>query len=73
MGDLKITFVPQEGLKSMNSTYKKFKSNDKITALFDSDTYILYINGNLVGDQRNHTLLRSLYDSVGANETHITR
>ena len=65
MGDLQINFIPQEGMKDLSSDLKKFKSNDIITAIYDSDANIIYINNNLHGDQRNHTILRSLYYSVG--------
>jgi hypothetical protein len=65
MGDLQIKFIPQEGMKDLSSDFKKFKSNDIITAIIDTEANIIYINNNLIGDQRNHTILRSLYYSLG--------
>jgi hypothetical protein len=65
MGDLKIHFVNQEGMKYLPSDHKKFKSNDIINAIIDSDNNLIYINNDLIGDKRNHTILRSLYYSIG--------
>ncbi len=60
-GDLKIKFIPQEGMKDISG--KEFDSNGITTAKISQDT--LYINNNLKGDQRNHTLVRSLYFVAG--------
>jgi hypothetical protein len=65
MGDLKIKFVNQDGMEYLPSNHKKFKSNNTITAMIDTDTNIIYVNSDLKGDQRNHTLLRSIYYSIG--------
>ena len=64
-GDLIIKFISQDGMKSLSSDFKKFKSNDTITAIIDDEANIIYINNNLKGNQRNHTILRSLYYSLG--------
>ncbi len=60
-GDLKIKFIPQEGMKDISG--KEFVSKGITTAKISQDT--IYINNNLKGDQRNHTLLRSLYFVAG--------
>ncbi len=60
-GDLKIKFIPQEGMKDISG--KEFNSNGITTAKIGLDT--IYINNNLKGDQRNHTILRSLYFVCG--------
>ena len=69
-GDLKIKFIPQEGMEDVASYDKIFKSNDIITAKISPE--IIYINNNLKGDQRNHTLLRSLYYQLGVTGDTLT-
>lgn len=63
-GDLKIKFISQEGMNDISSDLKTFKSNGVTTAKIDSGSTI-YLNNNLKGDQRNHTILRSLYYALG--------
>jgi hypothetical protein len=63
-GDLKIKFISQEGMNDISSDVKTFKSNGITTAKIASGN-IIYINNNLKGDQRNHSILRSLYYALG--------
>jgi hypothetical protein len=63
-GDLKIKFISQEGMNDISSDVKTFKFNGITTAKIDSGN-IIYINNNLKGDQRNHSILRSLYYALG--------
>jgi hypothetical protein len=69
-GDLKIKFIPQDGMNDIADYDKIFKSGDIITAKIRSDT--IYINHNLKGDMRNHTILRSVYYIMGVKGDTIT-
>lgn len=70
MADLRIKFIPQDGMKDISSYDKVFKSNNVITSKIISDT--LYINNNLKGEERNHTILRSLYFIAGVKGNTLT-
>jgi hypothetical protein len=63
MAALKIKFIPQQGMKDISNYDKMFKSNDIIISKITPN--VIYVNNNLMGDQRNHTILRSLYYSLG--------
>ena len=65
MAALRIKFIPQQGMKDISNYDKMFKSNDIITSKIIPNT--IYVNNNLKGEQRNHTILRSLYFMVGVN------
>lgn len=69
-GDLKIKFIPQDGMNDIADYDKIFKSGDIITAKIRSDT--IYINHNLKGDMRNHTILRSVYYTMGVKGDTVT-
>ena len=68
--ELRIKFIPQGGMKDISSYDRMFKSNDIITAKILGNT--IYINNNLNGDQRNHTILRSLYFNAGVKGDTLT-
>jgi hypothetical protein len=68
-GDIAIKFIPESGMTgiavntSESMTSREIRVNDTLAAKFTRGT--IYINANLNGDVRNHTLVRSLYYQLG--------
>lgn len=64
-GDMVITFLPENGLSSAGGRPEfEFSCNGKPAAKVLRGG--IYINSNLKGDARNHTIARALYYKLGA-------
>jgi hypothetical protein len=69
-GDIAIKFIPGNGMSAIilntseSMTNHEFQSNGTTIAKITQGT--IYIDADLRGDQRNHTLMRSLYYELGA-------
>jgi hypothetical protein len=68
-GDIAIKFIPENGFDgivintSESLTNREFTAGNLTTAKLTHGT--IYINANLKGDLRNHTLIRSLFYELG--------
>jgi hypothetical protein len=68
-GNIAIKFIPGNGMDaiSLNTSEdlanREFRSNGILTA--KATRGIIYINTDLKGDQRNHTLMKTLYYELG--------
>lgn len=68
-GNIAIKFIPENGMNgivintSETLTSREFRVNDTLAAKITRGT--VYINANLKGGVRNHTLIRSLYYQLG--------
>ncbi len=68
-GDLTIKFVPESGMNAISLNVSD--SNELKEVIVDGLTAAritpgsIYLNANLKGDVRNHTLIRSLYYTLG--------
>jgi hypothetical protein len=69
-GDIAIKFIPANGMSAIilntseSMTNHEFQSNGITIAKVTRGT--IYIDADLRGDQRNHTLMRTLYYELGA-------
>ena len=68
-GDIAIRFVPGEGMGDIAVNTSGSLTNDDVringSTVAKIAPGIIYIDGDLRGDQRNHTLMRSLYYELG--------
>jgi hypothetical protein len=68
-GDIMLKFIPESAMSGIPLNTSERQTNREITA--DGVTIakitkgVIYINANLKGDERNHTILRTLYHELG--------
>jgi hypothetical protein len=68
-GNIVIKFIPREGMGDIAVNTSDSLTNHDVringSTVAEVTPGIIYIDGNLRGDQRNHTLMRSLYYELG--------
>ncbi|HEX3002067.1 MAG TPA: DUF2927 domain-containing protein [Methanoregula sp.] len=69
-GDIMLKFIPESAMSGIPLNTSERQTNREIitdgVTLAKITKGVIYINANLRGDERNHTIIRTLYHELGA-------